>query len=54
MPSRFGVIPRFGSNADVRWFEAEPCYLLHLSNCYEDGDEVVMDGCIQPNPIPDM
>ena len=25
------------------------CYILHLANCYEDGDEVVMDGCIMPD-----
>lgn len=49
-PARFGVIPRHGSNADVRWFEASPCYILHLSNCFEDGDEVVMDGCISVDP----
>ncbi|MGQ3227071.1 MAG: hypothetical protein ACT6UU_24400, partial [Hydrogenophaga sp.] len=24
------------------------CHILHLSNCYEDGDEIVMDGCIMP------
>jgi carotenoid cleavage dioxygenase len=24
IPSRFGIIPRFGTNADVRWFEAQP------------------------------
>ncbi len=54
LPSRFGVIPRFGTNRDIRWFEAQPCYLLHLSNCYEDGDEIVMDGCIQYEPVPDM
>ncbi|WP_313137410.1 carotenoid oxygenase family protein [Paracoccus jeotgali] len=54
VPSRFGVIPRFGTNEDVKWFEAEPCYMLHLSNTYEDGDEIVMDGCIIGNPIPDM
>ncbi|MBN9430762.1 MAG: carotenoid oxygenase family protein [Burkholderiales bacterium] len=51
MPSRFAVLPRHGSNADVRWFEATPCYILHLSNCFEDGDEVVMDGCISLDPI---
>ena len=45
-PARFGIIPRFGQSSDVRWFEGSPCYILHLSNCYEDGDEVVMDGCI--------
>ncbi|MGD9944758.1 MAG: carotenoid oxygenase family protein, partial [Burkholderiaceae bacterium] len=53
-PARFGVIPRMGGNADVRWFEATPCYLLHLSNSFEQGDEIVMDGCIQTNPIPDL
>jgi carotenoid cleavage dioxygenase-like enzyme len=50
LPARFGVIPRYGDSASVRWFEAKPCHILHLSNCYEDGDEVVMDGCIMPNP----
>lgn len=48
--SRFGIIPRFGKSSDVRWFEATPCYILHLANCYEDGDEVVMDGCISLDP----
>ncbi|MGD9944999.1 MAG: carotenoid oxygenase family protein, partial [Burkholderiaceae bacterium] len=26
------------------------CHILHLSNCYVDGVEVVMDGCIMPVP----
>ncbi len=54
VPSRFGVIPRFGTNDDVKWFDAEPCYMLHLSNTYEEGDEIIMDGCIIADPIPDM
>jgi carotenoid cleavage dioxygenase-like enzyme len=54
LPSRFGVMPRFGNNDTVRWFEAGPCYVLHLSNCYETGDEIVMDGCIQTNPVPNL
>lgn len=49
-PSRFGIIPRHGTNEDIKWFEASPCYILHLSNCYEDGDEIVMDGCISVDP----
>lgn len=49
-PARFGILPRHGTNADVRWFEAKPCFLLHLSNCYEDGNWVHMDGCIQKRP----
>lgn len=51
VPARFGVIPRFGQPSDVRWFEAEPCYLLHIVNTFEDGDWIIMDGCRQANPI---
>jgi carotenoid cleavage dioxygenase len=51
LPSRFGVLPRHGANRDIRWFEATPCYILHLSNCFEDGEEVIMDGCISLDPI---
>jgi len=50
MPARFGILPRHGDSASVRWFEAKSCFILHLANCYEDGDEVVMDGCIMPDP----
>ena len=50
VPARFGVIPRYGRSEDVRWFEAEPCYILHVVNCWEDGDWVVMDGCRQTDP----
>ena len=49
-PARFGILPRYGDSASVRWFDATPCHILHLANCYEDGDEVVMDGCIMPDP----
>ncbi len=27
-PARVGVMPREGSNSDVRWFDIEPCYRL--------------------------
>lgn len=54
VPARFGVIPRHGGNRDVKWFEGQPCYILHLANTYEVGDEIVMDGAIQTNPVPDL
>ena len=44
-PMRFGVIPRFGRSEDVRWFEAKSGWMLHVSNCFEDGDWVIQDGC---------
>ena len=51
-PSRFGIMPRRGTGADVRWFEAAPTYVLHWINAYEDGDEVVLDGYFQEDPMP--
>ena len=54
VPSRFGVIPRHGTNADVKWFDATPCYVLHLANSFEEGDEVVQDGCISLDPLMDV
>lgn len=52
-PSRFGVLPRSGHAADVRWFEAEPCYMYHTINAYESGDEIVLVGCRVKDPIPE-
>jgi carotenoid cleavage dioxygenase len=53
MPSRFAVIPRRGGTEDIRWFEADPTFVLHFTNAYEDGDEIVLDGFFEgePNPV---
>jgi carotenoid cleavage dioxygenase len=51
LPSRFGLVPRRGGG-DVRWFEAEPTYVLHWVNAYEDGDGVVLEGFHQSDPAP--
>jgi carotenoid cleavage dioxygenase len=42
-PARVGVMPRDGGNADVRWFDVEPCYVFHPMNAYDDGDTIVLD-----------
>lgn len=42
-PARVGVMPREGGNADVRWFDVEPCYVFHPLNSYDDGDTIVLD-----------
>jgi carotenoid cleavage dioxygenase len=52
MPARFGVIPRHGAGDSVRWFEAEPCYVYHSVNAWEEGDEVVLDLCRVTKPAP--
>jgi len=51
LPSRFALVPRHG-DGPVRWFEAAPTYVLHWVNAYEDGDEIVLDGYFQENPMP--
>ena len=35
LPSRFAVIPRYGTEKDIKWFEANPTYCLHWNNAYE-------------------
>jgi carotenoid cleavage dioxygenase len=37
---------------EIRWFEADPTYVLHWVNAYEDGDEIVLDGFFQGCPLP--
>jgi carotenoid cleavage dioxygenase-like enzyme len=48
-PARFAVVPRHGSADQIRWFEASPTYLYHMSNAWEEDDgqggiEIVMTG----------
>ena len=50
LPLRLGVLPRRGAGTEIRWFEADPTYVLHWVNAYEDGDEIVLDGFFQSDP----
>ncbi|PCI64778.1 MAG: apocarotenoid-15,15'-oxygenase [Kordiimonadales bacterium] len=52
-PSRFAVVPRMGGPEDIQWFEAKPTYVLHWLNAYEEGDELVLEGYFQGNPMPE-
>ncbi len=38
--TRFGIIPRGGSNEDVRWFETANCYVVHFFNAWESGNTI--------------
>ena len=42
-PSRLGVMPRNGTDADVRWYDINPCDVFHPMNAYEDGNRIVLD-----------
>jgi carotenoid cleavage dioxygenase len=50
-PARFGVIPRHGDGATVRWFEASSCYMYHTINAWETDDEIVLVGCRIADPL---
>lgn len=52
LSSRFALIPRYGQPEDIRWFEADPTFVLHFINAYEDGDEVILDGYFEEDPYP--
>ena len=43
LPTRFCVAPRKGG--DPKWFEFPTCYIYHVINAWEEGDEVVMAAC---------
>lgn len=43
--TRFGVIPRGADGSKIKWFEFPPCYIYHVVNAWEDGDEVVLLAC---------
>lgn len=44
-PARVGVMPRRGSDKDVKWFDVEPCYVFHGMNAFEKDGQVHFDVC---------
>lgn len=47
--ARLGILPRGGSNADVRWVEIEPCYVFHPANAYETDGQLVVEVARYPH-----
>ncbi len=43
MTPRIGLLPRSGDLKGLKWIEAPSCYVFHVMNAYDDGDQVVMD-----------
>jgi carotenoid cleavage dioxygenase len=41
--ARLGVLPRGGTDADVRWMEIEPCYVFHPMNAYDENGTITLD-----------
>jgi carotenoid cleavage dioxygenase len=57
-PTRFAIIPRRGNPEEIRWFEADPTYVLHWINAFEmhdhEGHWIILDGFFQHNPSPSV
>ena len=53
LPARFGIIGRHAAGTQVKWFDAESCYMYHTINAWEVGDEIVLVGCRIDNPLAD-
>lgn len=54
LPTRIGVIPRRGAAEEIRWFDFDPTYVLHWTNAWEEGDEIVVEGFFQHDPEPSV
>ncbi len=52
MQSRFGILDRMASGDTIRWFDAEPCYIYHIINSWEEENEVILDVCRMSTPVP--
>lgn len=45
-PARFGVLPRDAADPKaIKWFEGPACFVFHVMNAYDEGEEVVVLAC---------
>ncbi|MBA03692.1 MAG: dioxygenase [Gammaproteobacteria bacterium] len=42
-PARLGVMPRTGNDAQVTWYDINPCYVFHPMNAFEEEDKIILD-----------
>lgn len=46
-----GVLPRFGSAGDMRWFQAPNQFTSHVMNAWNEGSKVSFDTCVAPGNL---
>ncbi|MEY2883052.1 MAG: hypothetical protein RL490_776, partial [Pseudomonadota bacterium] len=42
-PTMFGIMPKGGTAADLRWVETDSKFMFHSANSYEVGGDIVID-----------
>ena len=47
--SRIGLLPRYGTDADIQWFEVETGVVVHTANAWDEGDEVILQASRSKN-----
>lgn len=55
-PSAFGIMPKGGTAADLRWVESDAKFMFHSANAYERGGDIVIDvaGAARAPLMPDV
>ncbi|WP_159501773.1 carotenoid oxygenase family protein [Microbacterium sp. 18062] len=48
LPSMWGIMPRSGTVADIRWFRAPDVVVGHIMNAYTEGTRVIVDAPVSP------
>lgn len=48
LPAVWGIMPRNGSTADLRWFKVPGSFSGHIMNAFSEGDLVHVDATISP------
>ncbi len=43
--ARLGALARGANGETTRWFTVKDCYCYHTVNAFEEGDEIVVEGC---------
>ena len=46
--ARMGVMKRDGDGKDLKWIEIPSCYIYHVYNAYDDGEQIVLDAAEHP------
>lgn len=50
--ARIGVLRRDAPITTIRWFEGDPCYVFHVLNAWEEGEDVILADVMQSAAAP--